>query len=284
MIADLLLRDMLMAYPAQPATAVWRAVEIGALLRVGIPQGRGLDLGCGDGKLTAVLFKRASGPPRRLVGIDIDPLETQSAELSGLCEAVHTGAGSCIPEESGSFDFVVSNSVLEHIPEIIPVLQEVARVLRPGGRFLFTVPGPGFHAILRGSLLPWVSRQRYLEELDRRLAHLRYPSAANWCCLCAAVGLTTDGCLGYLDRDETRTWETLSRFTGGLLYAVCGKRQPPIRIQRDLGLRQIQNRAPLPSLVASGISMIIRSRLRAKDDGWLPDTAAGCLLVYGTRR
>ena len=281
MIDHLLLRDMLRMYAAQPATAVWRAVEIGALLQLGIPEGRGLDLGCGDGKLTALILERSG--PRRLVGSDFDPMETQAAVLSGLYEAVHIAPGDCIPEKDNSFDFVISNSVLEHIPELEPVLREVARVLRPGGRFLFTVPGPGFHANLRGSLLPWVPRQRYLEELDRRVAHLRYPSAADWHGLCAAANLSLDGCLGYLDRDETRAWETLSRFTGGLLYALWGKRQPPIRIQRDLGLRFIQNRMRLPSTFASAISMAVRAHLNGKDNGWLPEAKAGCLLVHGTR-
>jgi SAM-dependent methyltransferase len=281
MIDHLLLRDMLRMYSAQPATAVLRAVEIGALLRFGIPEGRGLDLGCGDGKLTALILERAG--PRRLVGSDIDPLETQAATRSGIYEAVHTVAGDCIPEEDHSFDFVISNSVLEHIPELEPVLRQVGRVLRPGGRFLFTVPGPGFHANLRGSLLPWVPRQRYLEDLDRRLAHTRYPSSADWRSLCAAAGLSMDGCLGYLDRDETRAWETLSRFTGGLLYAVWGKRRPPIRIQRDLGLRYIQNRARLPTAFASAISTAVCAYLPGRDNEWLPEADAGCLLVHGTR-
>ncbi|MGQ0732807.1 MAG: class I SAM-dependent methyltransferase [Acidobacteriota bacterium] len=40
----------------------------------------------------------------------------------------------------GSFDTVLSFDVLEHVPDPAPALAEVLRVLRPGGRFLFTVP------------------------------------------------------------------------------------------------------------------------------------------------
>jgi SAM-dependent methyltransferase len=281
MIDPGLLRDMLRVSLAQPATAVWRAVEIDALLRVGFPPGRGLDLGCGDGKLTAVILARTG--PRRLVGVDPDPFETAAAQQSGVYEAVHTAPGDSIPEPSESFDFVLSNSVLEHIPHLEPVLREVARLLRPGGKFLFTVPGPGFHRLLRGSLRPWIPRDRYLHDLDRRLAHLRYPTGVEWGRLCAEAGLSLHAALGYLDRDETRTWETMSRFTGGLFYQLWGKRQPPVRIQRDLGLRRIQHSTMVPTPLAAAFGAIIRSRVNGTSRGWLAEEAGACLLVHGTR-
>ena len=281
MIDRSLLHDMLRMYPAQPATAVWRAVEIGALLRLGIPHGRGLDLGCGDGKLTALILGRCG--PRDLVGIDPDPLETQAAALSGIYSAVHACPGERIPEPDASFDFVISNSVLEHIPDLEPVLAEAARLLRLGGQFLFTVPGPAFHKLLRGSLLPWAQRTQYLADLDRRLAHWRYPSTGEWDGLCSRNGLRMQSCLGYLDRDETRAWETWSRFTGGLLYAVWGKRKPPIRIQRELGLRQLQNRSSMPGFVADGLTGFIMGQLPGKSAAWLDESKSGCLLVHGIR-
>jgi SAM-dependent methyltransferase len=281
MIDRALLSDMLRLYVAQPASAVWRAVEIGALLRLGIPAGRGLDLGCGDGKLTRVILDHAG--PRKLVGFDPDPLETAAARTSGVYETVHTASGSDVPEPDASFDFVISNSVLEHIPDLPPVLAEVARLLRPGGQFLFTVPAPGFHTNLRGSLMPGVTRARYLRELDERLAHFRYPSSSEWQTLCQQSGLVLENCLGYLDRDETRTWETMSRFTGGLLYALSGKAHHPIRIQRALGLRQLQNRTQLPRTMAAALSALIGRHLRRSTQAWLPEADASCLLVYGRR-
>jgi SAM-dependent methyltransferase len=280
-IEKVLLHDMLRMYPAQPATAVWRAVEIDALLRLGVPDGRGLDLGCGDGKLTGVILKRCGS--RALVGIDPDPLETTAALQTGFYEAVHAAPGNSIPEPSQSFDFVVSNSVLEHIPDLAPVLAEASRLLRPGGRFLFTVPGPGFHANLRGPLWPAASRAVYLQELDSRLAHFRYPTTMEWTALCQAAGLRLDGAPGYLDRSETRLWETASRFTGGLLYALWGKRQKPIAIQRKLGLRRMQNAVQMPSPVASAIGAIIRGLMGAGQPGWLAESDASCLLVHGTK-
>lgn len=281
MIETNLLYSLLRMYPAQPATAIWRAVEIGALLRLGIPKGRGLDLGCGDGKLTGVILNRTGS--RSLIDVDPDPLETKAASKTGFYEAVHTTSGSMIPEPDSSFDFVVSNSVLEHIPDLAPVLKEVGRVLRPGGTFVFTVPGPGFHGNLRGGLLPWKSRAHYLADLDKRLSHLRYLNEKQWRLLCGTAGLELVGCPGYLDRSETRIWELLSRVTGGLLYTLRGKQKPPIAIQRELGLRQLQNRVGMPSVVAKVIGKVIQHLASTDREQWLSESEASCLLVHGTR-
>ena len=173
-----LLRTFLEIYPFQPATAVWRASEVAALARADFPSGLGLDLGCGDGRLTRVLSDRVGG--LRLVGLDIDPLETALAQGERFYERVHTTTGENIPEPDASFDFVVSVSVIEHIPNLPGVLRDVARVLKRGAPLLTTVPSVGFHDCLRGPLMPGSSRDEYLRALDRRVAHLHYWSIADW--------------------------------------------------------------------------------------------------------
>jgi SAM-dependent methyltransferase len=272
-------------YPAQPATAFWRALEIEVLASRKIPKkGLGLDLGCGDGILTDILLERIGS--RRLVGIDIDPLETEAAKKFAFYKRVHTCSADAIPESAKSFDFVISNSVLEHIPPLEGTISEVGRLLRPGGRFYFTVPCPRFRENLSGSMLPWKDRQSYLGELDRRLAHFNYLSRDQWCELLDRHGLELDTCLGYLDGAETRRWERLSRFTGGLLYSIFGGGNRPIEIQRKIGVRELQNRVRLPNAIARPLSRIMRSGL-----GIAPGQArfcniddASCLLIEGHRR
>jgi SAM-dependent methyltransferase len=56
------------------------------------------------------------------------------------------GAG--MPFRAGSFTSAISNSVLEHIPHLEAVLGELARVLKPGADFVFTVPNPGYAQML----------------------------------------------------------------------------------------------------------------------------------------
>jgi SAM-dependent methyltransferase len=278
-----LLASFVGAYPAQPATAFWRAIEIGILARHGLPEGRGLDLGCGDGILTDILLQETG--PRILVGVDPDPLETRAAARFPFYERVHTCPGDAIPEPSGSFDFVLSNSVLEHIPNLAGTIAEIGRLLRNGGQFLFTVPGPGFHRNLAGSLFSRIDRSTYLETLDRRLAHRHYLSPSDWRGICGENGLVLDTCVGYLDRRETRRWESLSRVTGGLLYSLYGEGRRPIEIQRSLGARDLQNRTRLPRPLARAFAQLISVGvpLEPKASDALDVDMASCLLVLGHR-
>lgn len=271
------------AYPAQPATAFWRAIEIGALASRDIPGGLGLDLGCGDGLLTRILLDQIG--PRRLVGIDLDPLETGAAKRFPFYEEVHTCSADAMPLADERFDFVISNSVLEHIPPLEGTIAEVGRVLKPGGRFYFTVPGPAFHANLAGSLLPWANREAYLDRLDKRLAHFHYLSQAEWAAMLGRHGLKLDSCLGYLDRRETRRWETLSRMTGGLFYSIFGNRARPIEIQRKLGVRKLQNKGGLPGAVARPMARAMRAGVpvATATPRWTELDRASCLLIEGHR-
>ncbi len=276
-----LLTEFVARYPAQPATAFWRAIEIDVLANAGIPANSpdslGLDLGCGDGILTDILFQRMGVTPR-LVGIDPDPLETAAAKSYDFYDRIHTCPGDAIPEADATFDYVISNSVLEHIPNLEPVIAEVGRLLKPGGRFFYTVPCPGFHENLSGSILPMEDRATYLQKLDKRLAHFNYLAESDWDAMCMRHGMTIDPAFGYLDQSETQRWETLSRFTGGLLHSMTGGASRPIEIQRALNLRAFQNKAALPSFIAGGIATFIGDP--GKGD---PAAPPSCLLIMGTK-
>jgi SAM-dependent methyltransferase len=274
-VKDELLRSLIRETPFQPATSWWRAVELALVIRHGLPRGTGLDLGCGDGKLMRIL-RDAAGAFPTLVGADIDPLETRDAAASGVYQRVHTVPGDRIPEPDASFDFAFSNSVLEHIDDIEPVLAEVARLLRPGGVFVFTVPGAGFHDCLAGPLLPWSDRGRYLERIDRRCAHRRYWGEPQWRDSLGRHGIDVVRVVPYLTAREVQRWETLSRFTAGVLFGLLGERMQPIEIQRTLRLRK---RALRLSPRVAGLLA------RAVSAGVGPDSSgqSGCLLVEATR-
>ena len=109
------------------ARALRRAMA-GALRSLGSPGGAGLialDLGCGQRPWSA-LFGHA-----RCLGVDIS---TEGASPDLLA------AGHALPFVHGSFDLVFSSQVLEHVPDDAPVLAECARVLRPGGELVLSVP------------------------------------------------------------------------------------------------------------------------------------------------
>jgi SAM-dependent methyltransferase len=125
-----------------------------------------LDIGCGDGHFSYVTFE--------------DPLDAGLDPWWGpLKEALarrahHTLAqadGAHMPYPACFFASAISNSVLEHIPDVEAVLVETARVLRPGAPFYFCVPSENF--------LPFLSIGRALAALRLHpLAH-RYRAFFN---------------------------------------------------------------------------------------------------------
>ena len=98
-----------------------------------------LDVGCGDGLFAEILFA-----DRLDTGIDLDRDELERARRYGKYHELLQCEGARIPKPDASYATIFSNSVLEHIPEIEPVLREIFRLLRPGGNFYFTVPSDCF--------------------------------------------------------------------------------------------------------------------------------------------
>jgi len=105
-----------------------------------------LDLGCGDGHFASVAFDHPLD-----VGLDPwwEPL--LEAKKHAAYRMLLRADGAQIPAPDGYFASVVSNSVLEHIPHLEATLQEVARVIQPGGRFVFCVPNHRFPELLLGT-------------------------------------------------------------------------------------------------------------------------------------
>ena len=272
--AGRLLPELVSLYPFQPATALWRSVEVGAVLAGPLPPGRVLDLGSGDGLLTR-LVARAAGWTE-MVGIDPDPLVCRLAARSGIYGTLHCASAERIPEPDDSVDVVFSNSVLEHIGDLDQVLREVGRVLREGGELIATVPGPGFHQALRGPLVPWHSRARYLDELDARLAHRRYWSVGEWVDHLQRAGMELVGAEQYLTRGEVRRWETISRATAGVLYRLRAGREQPIDIQRSLGLRRGRTFRPWLSAV---LATVLQAGMDRRSSG-----VHGGLLIHARKR
>lgn len=275
-----LFHELVKTAPFQPATNYWRAVELDAVQQLGLPPGRGLDLGCGDGKLTAVLMDALAPAPGTisLVGVDPDPAETELAEASGVYQKVLTCMGDSIPEPGESFDFVFSNSVLEHIDNIQDVVAEVGRLLKTGGHFIFTVPADGFHACLAGPLVGQKD-DAYLGDVDRRCAHLRYWSNEDWSRELAKTGMRIVESRGYLDDKQTQRWEALSNMTGGLLYRFFGKQLRPIEIQRNLKMRTTHLSAI--GRIALGISPI--ATIGRSPDSATASSQHACLLIKAVK-
>lgn len=126
-----------------------------------------LDMGCGDGHFASMAL--TAGARSLAAGIDPAAGVLHEAQERGAYRVLARSLGGAMPFADGTFATVVSNSVLEHIPELDPVLTEIGRVLQPGGRFIFCVPGEYFGELLFFSQL---FRKLRLESLAR--AYERY--------------------------------------------------------------------------------------------------------------
>jgi 2-polyprenyl-6-hydroxyphenyl methylase/3-demethylubiquinone-9 3-methyltransferase len=96
-----------------------------------------LDLGCAGGFMAEAMAQRGA----QVTGIDpaaaaIDAARAH-ARAGGLRIGYDVGVGESLPYADTSFDAVVCVDVLEHVADLDQVLAQVARVLRPGGLFLF---------------------------------------------------------------------------------------------------------------------------------------------------
>lgn len=160
---DRFLRRYLEIAPA--ALAIERSVECALLAKQDFERPI-LDLGCGDGIFAKTLFGESID-----VGVDNDPAEIEKARRLDVYKELLVVPGNDIPKEDGSFRTIFSNSVLEHIPDLVPVLGEAYRLLTPGGRFFVTVPTDRFeqHAVLA----------RLLEGLGLRALNRRYRAFYN---------------------------------------------------------------------------------------------------------
>lgn len=127
--------------------AAWRASELGAtterleraliLELIGDVNGRRvLDVGCGDGDLAVALWQRGA----KVTGIDISTAMIEAAKARAKTHdadiAFELAAADRMPFPPESFDVIVAVTILCFVENPTPIFQEMARVLRRGGRLI----------------------------------------------------------------------------------------------------------------------------------------------------
>ena len=110
-----------------------------------------LDVGCNTGYGTVRLVPTA----RSVTGVDVSPAAVAAARSREGGESarfeVIDGLGLPFPDDS--FDLVTSFQVVEHVADPVPYLQEIRRVLRPGGIAILTTPNAAIR--LDPGMTPW---------------------------------------------------------------------------------------------------------------------------------
>lgn len=109
---------------------------------------RVLDIGCGGGFICEEFAKRNA----QVSGVDPSPATiaeaSRHAQQVGLPIDYHEGTGEKLPFPDNSFDMISCCDVLEHVADLDLVMQETARVLKPGGLY--------FYDTINRSFLSWL--------------------------------------------------------------------------------------------------------------------------------
>jgi arsenite methyltransferase len=97
-----------------------------------------LDLGCGAGT-DLLIAAQMTGPPGRVIGVDmtasmLDRARASADEMGIDNFELHESLIESLPLDDASVDVVISNGVIDLVPDKDAVLDEIDRVLRPGGR------------------------------------------------------------------------------------------------------------------------------------------------------
>jgi SAM-dependent methyltransferase len=135
-----------------------------------------LDFGCGDGGFLRSLSRKGIG---RLVGVDISAdAAARAADTTFGVQVVHIRRTVPLPFHAGSFSSASLLDVLEHVHEQQALLQEISRVVVPGGVVIVTVPRRHVFSFLDlGNLkflLPGLHRWYYCRRHSREEYHQRY--------------------------------------------------------------------------------------------------------------
>jgi len=186
--------DVITAVLSYGQDARWKRTLI-ALAQVQ-PGERALDLACGTGDIAFA----AAAKGARVVGLDLTHRMLQLAAQKSRAAEFVTGDMTSLPFPSQTFDLVTTGYGLRNVPDLDLAIDEIARVLRPGGRLLsldFNRPQPALvravylsYLTVVGATLGWILHRdpdtyRYIPASIRR-----YPGAAGVAALLAARGFT----------------------------------------------------------------------------------------------
>lgn len=226
-----------------------------------------LDLGCGDGIFAKLLFAEPID-----TGVDPDERELQIAKELRAYSEVIACSGDSIPKPDGHYRTIFSNSVLEHIPDVAPVIRELHRLLHPGGELYVTIPTDRFEHFTLGNLvlrrLGLRRAAEWWQSVFKRFWNLyNVNTVTTWTSLFEEAGFHVEESFQY----ETPRLTLLKEFL--MPFSVPGALAKRVANRWTFSPRRLRGLFTLPGI------WIIRAAMRRERRG--PD---GCLIFMRLRK
>lgn len=170
-----------------------------ALLGGRVPGGQVLEVGCGRGVGVEIILARFGAASVDAFDVDPDMVDRARRRLAGHGDRVRlwVGDATAVDAPDACYDAVFDFGIIHHVPDWRAAVAEVARVLRPGGRFFF-------EEVTRHALQRWSYRAFLDHPTEDRF------SGAEFVAACDAAGLRVG-----------RRW--VERCFGDFVFGVAGK-------------------------------------------------------------
>jgi SAM-dependent methyltransferase len=175
-----------------------------------------LDIGCGFGGVAA--FSAAALGIRDVHGVDRDARAVKGAKGKGVQARCAVLGSEPLPYEDGRFDLVTSFGMLDYLPDFDPAIEEIVRLIKPGGYVLISLPNLASWHNRLALLLGYQPRdveisQRYLVGVhphysrrgERPVGHIHVPTTRAFRELMEAHGLETVKILPGLPANHRRS-------------------------------------------------------------------------------
>lgn len=131
-----------------------------------------LDIGCWDGYIMQQIIQKKKA--KKVVGVDNSKPAVEMGKKNGLDILYVASADQRLPFKNNSFDAVTATEVIEHFYDTNSFVEEVYRVLKPGGQFVLTTPNLaslGARLSLLLGITPWMIEP---ELTPTTSGHIRY--------------------------------------------------------------------------------------------------------------
>jgi len=189
-----------------PSDGLLRAIETNLWNLYSFKNKKVLAIGIGDGRYDSLIFRKQK---KIDVGIDNDVNSINLARQNKLYKKVCLESAEHLSFKSNSFDLVISNSTFEHIKNDQKAIYESSRVLKKGGKLIFSVPTDNLEKIFKKIGIT----KKEIKWFNQRVFHFHYRNLEEWKKILYKNGLKINKYYFYMDMKLLKTWWSLFKIS-----------------------------------------------------------------------